>query len=206
MSYLINLLLGIGIAYVGLLPPGMLNMTTVKTALHQGRYVAYRFAFGASLLVFLQASVAAIFAKVLNEQPHIVNTLGRFAAYVLLLLAIFFVYEARKKREFKAAQQVKKRKAIIKGMFMSSINMLAVPFFLTWASWLELKGLVTLDLLHSLCYALGAAIGAYMLFVTYILAARFVQSKANWLASNINYVLAALFVILSITAFSKYGF
>lgn len=206
MSYLIHILLGIGIAYIGLLPPGMLNMTTVKTALHQGRTVAYRFALGASMIVFMQASVAAIFAKVLNEQPQIVHTLGRFAAYVLLFLAIFFFYEARKRREFKAAQQVKKGKAIAKGMFMSSINMLAVPFFLTWASWLEYKGWVTLDILHSLCYAGGASLGAYLLFVTYTVAAKFVQSKAGWLASNINYVLAALFVVLSITAFNKYGF
>ena len=195
MDYILPLIVGFVAAFVGLLAPSMLNMTAAKTSLEKGKSAGIQFAAGAASVVTIQAFIAVYFANKIT--PEIIKTLQKAAFFVLMGLAIFFFMQARKK--FKAEGSDKKGSTFIIGMGMSSLNMLAVPFYLAMAKVGEGYGMI-LDIPYSLVYVIGAVLGAFSLFAIYASFASIIAKKAAFIAKNINYILAGLFVILAIAS------
>jgi len=195
MDYILPLLVGFVAAFVGLIAPSMLNMTAAKTSLEKGKAAGIQFAAGAASIVTIQAFIAVYFANKIT--PEIIKTLQKAAFFVLIGLAIFFFMQARKK--FKAEGSDKKGSSFIVGMGMSSLNMLAVPFYLAMAKVGQGYGMI-LDIPYSLIYVIGAVLGAFSLFAIYASFANVIAKKAAFIAKNINYILAGLFVILAIAS------
>ena len=128
MEFIQHVFYGLIMSYLGLISPGMLNMTTLKIRLNNGRNESLKFAVGASLVVFIQAGIALFFADVFVKNPTIIETLKIIAVIVLFALSLFFFWLSRKK--FKSNTTNGSGKFFIKGILMSSINMLAIPFYL----------------------------------------------------------------------------
>lgn len=188
-------------AFAGLLPPGMLNMTAVRTSIEKGRSAGISFSAGAAFVVFIQASIALLFANYLNNHPEILEKLKIAGIVVFVLLAVFFFVQAHKK--FKAEGKQKKGNYFVTGMLMSSMNMLAIPFYLGLSAFLGNKGLLILHQPYITIFVLGAVLGAFALFATYAYFADIIIKKAQFIAKNINYILSVLFIILALTTFIK---
>ncbi len=194
MNYLIPLLFGFVAAFIGLVAPSMLNMTAARTSIEKGKKAGLQFAAGAASVVFIQAFIAVYFADKIT--PEIISNLGKIAIFVLLALSIFFFTQARKK--FKAEGKQKKGSQFIIGLGMSSLNMLAIPFYLTMAKVGETKWNMSLEIPYSLIYVVGAVLGAFTLFSIYATFAEKIAEKAQFIAKNINYILSGLFIVLAI--------
>ena len=201
MPYLTHIVLGFVMAYLSLLPPGMLNMTAVRTALEKGRNSGKWFSFGAALVVIPQAFVALVFAKYFAQHPEIVERLNFAGVIVLFALAIVFFVQARKK--FKGEVKKRSGKSFIVGMLMSTMNMLAIPFYLVLSSVLENRGVLETEQPFINLFVTGVFLGAFSLFMTYVRFADLIQKRAQFIARNINYILSALFLILGILTFFK---
>ncbi len=201
MDYILPLIIGFVAAFVGLIAPSMLNMTAARTSIEKGKSAGLQFAAGAASVVVIQAFIAVYFANKIT--PEIIKKLQTAAVFVLLGLAVFFFMQARKK--FKAEGKNKKGSTFFVGMGMSSLNMLAVPFYLAMAKVGEGYGM-KLEIPFSLFYVAGAVLGAFSLFAIYATFAEKIAEKAQFIAKNINYILAGLFVVLAtvsaINAFS----
>ena len=198
MNYILPLIVGFVAAFVGLIAPSMLNMTAARTSIEKGKKAGILFAAGAASVVTVQAFIAVYFANKIT--PEIINKLQTAAIFVLLALAIFFFMQARKK--FKAEGKDKKGSTFIVGMGMSSLNMLAVPFYLAMAKVGEGYGM-KLELPYSLVYVVGAVFGAFSLFSIYASYAEKIAEKAQFIAKNINYILSGLFVVLALANILK---
>lgn len=195
MNYILPLIVGFVAAFLGLIAPSMLNMTAAKTSLEKGKRAGIQFAAGAASVVTIQAFIAVYFANKIT--PDVIKVLQKAAFFVLMGLAIFFFMQARKK--FKAEGKDKKGSTFIVGMGMSSLNMLAVPFYLGMAKVGEGFGML-LEIPYSLIYVVGAVLGAFSLFSIYASFAEIIAKKAQFIAKNINYILAVLFVTLAIVS------
>ncbi len=198
MNYILPLIVGFLAAFVGLIAPSMLNMTAARTSIEKGKKAGLQFAAGAASVVTVQAFIAIYFANKIT--PDIIKKLQTAAVFVLLGLALFFLMQARKK--FKAEGKDKKGSTFFVGMGMSSLNMLAVPFYLAMAKLGEGFGM-KLEIPYSLVYVVGAVLGAFSLFAIYAVFAEKIAEKAQFIAKNINYILAGLFVVLA--AISAYN-
>ncbi len=198
MNYILPFIIGFVAAFLGLIAPSMLNMTAAKTTLDKGKKAGIQFAAGAASIVFIQAFIAVYFANKIT--PEIIKTLQKAAFFVLLGLAIFFFIQARKK--FKAEGKNKKGSSFVIGMGMSSLNMLAIPFYLGMAKVGEGYGML-LEIPYSVIYVVGAVLGAFSLFSIYASFAQIIAKKAQFIAKNINYILAGLFIILAIISGAK---
>ena len=86
---------------------------------------------------------------------------------------------------------------------MSSMNMLAIPFFLGYGTMMEAAGWLQTQSPHNFIFAFGAVAGAFLLFFTYILFAEFIQRRIQFVARNINYILSGLFLVLAVTTIIK---
>ena len=196
MDYIIPLIVGFLAAFIGLIAPSMLNMTAARTSIEKGKNAGIQFSAGAASIVFVQAFIAVTFAKYLVAHPEVITKLKTAAIFVLFGLSIFFFMQARKK--FKAEGKQKKGNSYITGLAMSSLNMLAIPFYLAMATLAESKGWMQIVQPYATLYVIGAVLGAFSLFATYATFAEIIAKKAQFIAKNINYILSVLFIVLAI--------
>jgi len=201
MSYIVHVFYGLVMAYVGLISPGMLNMTALKIRIHSNKTESVKFAFGASLVVFFQAGIALFFADYFASNPQVIENLKIAAVFVFFSLGLFFYLLSRKKMEIKATD--KKRNYFLRGMGMSSLNMLAIPFYLGVSIYLVSLGKITIAQPYIFLFVLGTVIGSFLLFYTYIVFAKIIIKRISFIATNINIVLSMLFIILGILTLIK---
>ncbi len=195
MNYISPFFIGFIAAFIGLLAPSMLNMTAAKTSLEKGKSNGLKFAAGAASVVIIQAFIAVYFAEKIT--PEIISKLQIAAIFVLVGLAIFFFTQARKK--FNAKGKDKKGSSFVIGFGMSSLNMLAVPFYLVAAKSSEISLVAPFQYI----FVIGAALGAFSIFAIYATFAEVIAKKAQFIAKNINYILSALFITLAIVTAIK---
>jgi threonine/homoserine/homoserine lactone efflux protein len=196
MSYFIHVFYGVVMAYFGLISPGMLNMTTLKIRINTGKIESVKFAFGASVIVLIQASIALFFADYFVKNPKIIELIKVAAIFVFFALAIFFFFLSRK--EITSNSNKSNKNYFISGLAMSSVNMLAVPFYLGISIYLAAANKIIIKQPFILFFVLGAAIGSFLLFCTYIIFAKIIIKKVSFIATNINIILSALFFGLGI--------
>ncbi len=188
-------------AFLSLMPPGMLNMTVVRTTIEKNRREGFWFALGAATVVILQAFIALAFAKYFANNPHIVERLKLAGIFVLFLLSVAFFVQARKK--FKGEGSKRKGRSFVVGFLMGSMNMLAIPFYLVLSSFLENRGMLIIEQPYIALFVLGVFLGSFSLFLVYLQFAMIIQKRAQFIARNINYILSILFFVLGILSLFK---
>lgn len=203
MEYLLHFVLGIFATYLGLLAPGMLNMTAVQVTVDKGTKLAYSFSVGASLIIFGQAGIALFFSTYLNKHPNILELIENVGVFVFFVLAIVFFIKTRSKFNFRKHKQKRKGTYFFRGVLMSTMNMLAIPFYLVISTYLGTKGLLLMGFEYIFIFMTGTMFGAYLIFATYISFAKIIIKRANFIARNINYILSLLFLFLGVMTLVK---
>ena len=201
MQYFLHIILGFVMAFLSLTPPGMLNMTVVRTTIEKNRREGFWFALGAATVVILQAFIALAFAKYFANNPHIVERLKLAGIIVLFLLSVAFFIQARKK--FKGEGSKRKGKSFVVGFLMGTMNMLAIPFYLVLSSVLENRGMLIIEQPYITLFVFGVFLGSFSLFLVYLQFAMIIQKRAQFIARNINYILSMLFFVLGILSLFK---
>ena len=77
-------------ALIGVIPPGLLNITAAKISLKEGYTRGIMFSIGVCVIVILQTYIAAIFARYLSKHQEVVDILQRVAFVNLLLLTVYY--------------------------------------------------------------------------------------------------------------------
>ena len=95
------------------------------------------FALGAAAIVIPQALIAVSFTKYFTKHPEVIERLKIGGFFVLLSLSVFFFLQARKK--IKETGTKRKGNYFFVGMFLSSINMLAIPYYFFFSSFFRIK-------------------------------------------------------------------
>jgi len=201
MQFLTHFLYGFLMAFIGVAAPGMLNMTALRVKIEKNGKSAFLFAAGAALIIIPQALIALSFAKYFVKNPEVIERLKVGGVFVLLALSVFFFFQARKK--IKAEGTKRKGNYFFIGMFLSSINMLAIPYYFFFSSFLEDKDLIIMQQPYNGFFVLGAFLGTFSLFSIYIQFAKIIEQRVQFIARNINYVLSILFFVLSILALTS---
>lgn len=197
MVFIQTFLLAIVIAFIGFVPPGMINMTGLKRSLEQGRKEGVLFVLGASTVILIQSFIAVTFAKYLARNPQIVENLRYIAIVIFLALSVMFFLQARKK--VKIQEKKKQQSSFAAGAIMSTMNMLAIPFFLGYSTLMEAQGWMQTIAPHNFVFAFGAMLGSLGLFYLYILFAEVIQRRVQFVARNINFILSILFLVLALS-------
>ena len=201
MEYLLHVFYGVIMSYFGFISPGMINMAGLKISLNKGRSQSLLFALGASLIVFFQAGIALFFADYFVQNPHVVSYLKIAGVFVFFLLSVVFFIQA--KRKIKSSEEKSNNHYFLKGIGMSVINMLAIPFFLAISVLLASENKIIIEQPYIVLFVFGASLGAFLLFSTYVAFAKVISKRISFIAKNINYILSVLFLILGISTLYK---
>lgn len=193
--------LGIGfiLAFVGFITPAMLNMTTVRTSIEQGRFQGVLFGAGAATINAFHGLLAFSFLRNLDANPDIILWLKRIGLVVLISLSFFFY------KKSKSVVTAKDRKGnihpYIEGVIMSSINMLGLPYYFTIALVLDTQSYISATAPYVYYMALGVFLGGTAMFAIYSFAAEVIARKSEYVTKNINLILSGVFVGLAFLVF-----
>lgn len=204
MTYFLPLVLGFMIAFMAVLPPGLINMSAAKISTQEGRKIALSFAFGASIIIFFQTFIAVLFARFINNHPEIVTTLQEIGIFVFSLLSVYFFWIAEKPKKIKAAKSVKgKSNRFFLGMLLSTINLLPIPFYVFASMSLQASGYFSFEKIPVSSFVMGVVFGSFTVFYIYIVAFSKIESKTEFLMRNINTIIGSVTALMAIVTLFK---
>ncbi|WP_333809429.1 LysE family transporter [Flavobacterium sp.] len=208
MTFLLAIFLGLIISIVGIIIPGMLNMTIAKISIKESQKQALNFAFGAVVVVFIQSFLGTYFAKFLDANPIFSEGLKKIGTIIFIGLTVaFFIMglNAKKKKEIEVKID-KKRNRFLYGMALSSFNMFAIPWYALTSLMMASKELFQYDIISILLFAFSAALGTYFVFYLYAKFFKKIEHKLTFIVQNINFLIAALTGIVAISSLYKMFF
>jgi threonine/homoserine/homoserine lactone efflux protein len=187
MSYVTHLLLGYGLSFIGSLPFGIINMTTAHTAIRKGLTAALWFAFGASLVEFLQVLIALKFTWIITENPTTERALQTISILVFFGAGAYFLFFAKSKPpSTKPETPGKRRHELLKGMLVSTLNVMAIPYWIFYGTLLSAQGWLEKDNDLVLVFAAGTVLGTFSLLALYALLGDKILRKSEQVTRWVN--------------------
>ncbi|MDX1629932.1 MAG: LysE family transporter [Fulvivirga sp.] len=194
-----------GIAFVfsflGSIPPGTINLGVLQLSLDNKYQAALRFALAAALVEFPYALIAVKFQAYLTSSPIILDNLTLIAAVVMVTLGAINILYSEKST---ATIEKFRKSGFRKGVIISILNPLAIPFWIGITAYLSGLGWVNLNT-NSLVlwYVTGVSAGTFILLALIA----FLGNKMNFLIKKtrlVHQIPGVLYIILGIYAFLQY--
>ena len=204
MEYLISLLSGFLIAFIGIIPPGMLNMMVAKLSVNESKKAGLLFGYGAAFIVIVQCFLGLYFAKFLDSHPVVSENLKKFAVFIFIILTIVFIYNGLKPKKEKPEVTIQNKKnRLFYGVILSSFNMFAIPYYVFASLTLSSKNAFHFSTVTNLVFTLGAGLGTLLVFQIYASLFKKIEGKVGFLIRNINFIIAAITGIVAISSIYK---
>ncbi len=169
MYYIQVFLMGVLFSFVGSIPPGTLNMIVLKLGLEQKTKTAFRFALAVALVEYPYAWIGVQFEYWLRSSPLVVKNFELITAVVMLVLGVLSLLPAREK---KAPPGSFSESGFRRGLVLSILNPMAIPYWMAFTAYMKAQGWLNLSsvgLLHS--YVFGASVGTLSLLSLFIVLA-----------------------------------
>ncbi len=202
MSITVVFFLGLFIALVGVIPPGLLNMTAARISLKEGPGQGISFSSGVCLIVFIQTYVAAIFARYLSNRSDVVEILQRVAFVLFILITIYFLVIARNQKETQVEADVRSKKSrFFHGMFLSALNVFPIPYQAYMTITMASFGWMDFERTSIITYVTGAAMGTFVMLYFYIFFFDKIKDKKFTSQKNMNYSIGIITGIVALITF-----
>ena len=198
MNFINPLILGFASAVVGILPPGLINMTAVKVNLKDGRKTALWFIFGAIIIVFLQAYIAIFFARIINARPDVMLMLREVGLGLFMILTIYFLFIAKKPKIKKVKiKNSNTTERFFLGMLLSALNFFPIPYYAFVSIFLFSNGFFSFETVWVLFFVCGVGIGSSLVFYLYLVFFQKIESKADSLLKHMNLIIGSVTGVIS---------
>jgi len=190
--------LGLIIALVGVIPPGLLNMTAAKISLKEGYGRGIVFSIGVCVIVFLQTYIASMFARYLNNHRDVVEILQRVAFVIFVLITIYFLLIAKSEPKPDIEPHTKsKHSRFFQGMFLSAINVFPIPYQAYMTITVASFGWMSFEKISVIAYVTGATMGTFVMLYMYIFFFHRIKSKKFTSQKNMNYLIGTITGIIA---------
>ncbi|MFT7031815.1 MAG: threonine/homoserine/homoserine lactone efflux protein [Cyclobacteriaceae bacterium] len=169
---------GLFFSFIGSIPPGTINITTMQYAMSNKKAAAISFAAAAALTEYFYAGIAVKFQMYLTENTSFSSNFQLVPGTVLIILGILNL--VKQKFPDPKPELGEKRNAFKKGVLVSLANPMAIPFWLAVTVYLQGMNWVDLSGYNYLIYVAGISTGTFLLLaVVTQLGARFAFGQRN---------------------------
>jgi threonine/homoserine/homoserine lactone efflux protein len=187
---------------IGVIPPGLLNMTAARISLKEGAGRGIMFSTGVCIIVFVQTYIAAIFARHLSNHVDIVEILQRVAFVIFVLITIYFLVLASKEKEAKKETEIKsKHGRLLHGMLLSALNVFPIPYQAYMTITLVSFGWLNFEKVSIITYVTGAATGTFVVLYFYIFFFDKIKDRAFTSQKSMNYIVGIITGIVALITF-----
>ena len=204
MELVLPLFLGFFASAIGILPPGLINMTAAKVSLEDGRNEAISFAIGATIIVFFQTFLALFFANYLDQNTAFINMLQEIGLVLFLGLTTFFFWRGKKPMQTNHnIQKHSKSNRFFLGILLSSLNLFPIPYYVFISISLSAYGYFFFTKTFIYLFVLGAVSGAFIVFYGYILFFKKQENNNSFLLNYGNYIIGSITGLVSLFTIFK---
>lgn len=203
MAIIYNLLVGFFGSFIGVLPPGLINMYAAKISMREGRKRGLLFSIGVCIIVMLQTYIALLFARYIGKHPEIVSMLQKVALGIFISLTIYFLFIAKDtRREIRDHGENSKKNRFFLGMFIAMLNLLPLPYWMYLSITFAAFGAFSFTEPELFFAVVASGIGTFVSLALYV---QFFRPKehAPKLKLNMNYVIGIITALISIITFIK---
>jgi threonine/homoserine/homoserine lactone efflux protein len=201
MTYLQVFIVGVVVSFWGSIPPGALNLCVLQLGLENKVATALRFALAVSIIEYPYTWIAIQFEYWITSSPAITENFQLITAVVMLLIGVLTLWSARKPSSLTVRF---KESGFRRGLVLSILNPMAIPFWIVWTAYLKAQhwiDLSTTGLLHA--YVFGTSVGAMLLLTLFALLAKWLSGYVRN-NSIINLIPGATILGLGIYGLIKY--
>lgn len=200
MTLFILFIAGYLAAFVGIFPPGLINMTAAKISLEDGKSRAMGFVSGALVIIGIQAFISVYGARYIDSHHEVDLILREIGLVIFTLASIYFFFLAKKPQLVSQNALVKKtsRSAFLLGLFISAINLFPIPYYVIVSIALASYGLFDFNTLEIYVLVLGILLGSLTVFYAYVVVFNRLRSKTNYLIRNMNVIMGSITSVVSL--------
>lgn len=210
MNLIIPLVFGFLSAFLGITPPGLINMTAAKVNLKEGKRNALWFVSGAVIIIIIQVYLAILFARVIDHRPEVIAFLREVGFIVFALLTVYFLWIAKKPKIKKhKIKKNSKTSRFFLGMLLSALNFFPIPYYVFVSITLASYDLFFFDGSSVFIFLNGVVIGSFSVFYCYVTFFEKIENKTDYILKNMNTIIGSITGLISvITLFNifKYYF
>lgn len=193
MTTISALFFGFISAVIGIFPPGLINMTAAKVNSKEGKRAAIWFVIGAIVVIILQVYLAILFAQFIGERPQVVVLLREIGCGIFTLLTVYFLAIAKPPQKIKG--KIKKQRTSTRfflGMLLSALNFFPIPYYVVVSLSLASYGVFAFESFSILIFVLGAVLGSFLVFYTYISFFSKIANKTDFFMKNMNKIIGSI--------------
>jgi threonine/homoserine/homoserine lactone efflux protein len=201
MIYAQVFIIGLIFSFLGSIPPGTLNVCVLQLGVEKKIAAALRFALAVSIVEYPYTWIAVQFEYWITSSPVVTENFQLITAIVMTVLGVFMLWTARRPSTFSVRFN---ESGFRRGMILSILNPMAIPFWVGITAYLKAQGwidLSTTGLLHT--YVLGTAVGAMLLLTLFTFMA---VRLAPYVQHNrfIKIIPGLMLLLLGMYAFGRY--
>lgn len=199
MNLITSLFLGFITAFVGITPPGLLNMTAAKVNLKEGKKSAFWFVLGAVIVIFIQAYLAILFAQFIEVRPDVIVLLREVGFVIFSVLTVYFLLIAKTPKIKKG--KIKKKSTSTRfflGVLLSGLNFFPIPYYVFVSITLASYNLFLFDFSNVFVFVMGVVLGSFLVFYLYITFFQKIQDKSDYIMRNMNTIIGSITGFISL--------
>ena len=197
MTIITALFFGFISAVIGILPPGLINMTAAKVDIKEGKRAALSFVIGAVIVIFFQVYLAILFAQFIGEHPQVVVLLREIGCGIFTLLTVYFLGIAKTPQKKKIKKQRTSTRFFL-GMLLSALNFFPIPYSVVVSLSLASYGWFVFETLSVFVFVLGAVLGSFLVFYSYISFFSKIENKTDFFMRNMNKIIGSITGIIAL--------
>lgn len=199
MYCILPFFLGFVCACLGVLPPGLLNMSASKISVRDGKLRAVLFAVGAVILVIFQTYISVSFAQVIGKNQKVLHVLREVGLIIFLALTIFFFYTSKKYTPKNEAFKIKsKKRSFFHGVLLSALNFFPIPYYVFVSVALSSYGWFSFEKNEVIAFVIGAGLGSFVIFYLYIAFFKKMEKQSVFILANMNYIIGTITAIITL--------
>ena len=187
-------------AFIGLMSPGLLTMTTLNVSIDRGVRKAVKFVTGAIIPIIFQAHIALLGAEYLKNNPQVIRNFSKIAIIVFLLLSYWFYHQYKQRHLKIKSAHFDIENSFLYGMFVSAINPLAIPFYFTYSTLLEMQGILDLHEPYVSIFVFSAIAGAFTILYIFSHHAHKLLGRVQFVAKHFKLILAIVMFVLAMAS------
>ena len=170
-------------------------MTVVENTVQRGFRAAWFLALGAALVEGFQAFFALYCTSFFSVEKT-QFTIQVIAAILFLALGFYSFYLALRGNNSTLSSKIQLPQ-FWKGVVISLLNMLAIPYWLVNSAYLDTHGLLHHQLDWTICFCIGVAAGTFLLLLLYAQLAKQILSNLTEVNKWTNIFLGSLLIFLA---------
>ena len=199
MNYITPLFFGFISAFIGILPPGLINMTAAKVNHKEGKRNALWFVFGALIIICVQVFFSILFAKIINRRPDLVTLMREIGFGIFATLTVYFLWLAKKPKDKTKKLDIKSvTKRFFLGMLLSALNFFPIPYYVFVSITMASYKLFSFDTTSILIFVNGVLLGSFAVFYFYITYFNKIEKNRDFIMKNMNNIIGSITGVIAI--------